>query len=1451
MLVLVRWMGWAATVGAMLGILLVFAFLGWWLSGVDLARADQIASVGGFFVGLLAVLLPTSVLVWRHSRSRWPKADSRPAPADSQVANVDTLAAAASRQRFAPAPGEDTLLDRVTSLVEIRYREQGHTIVALPSAAGEAGRLRVTVQRAELGARSYAKELLIGVRDGEVAADDLHSFFAVYRRYRGPGLDAVFIHDGAPASAQLRRLANENGVELLSFLQYKGGYDPRPYAARQAERLGGDARYPPNLYVAQRYTMIDTASPGTGATVHSGLLEQILFWLTEPAGRFVVVLGPFGYGKTFLLRQLARVMHQQAHRVVPVIVQLRDLKEVAQVETLVARQLSEDGEGPVDLEDLRNLLRDGYFALLFDGYDELATRVGWEQAAEQLRAFANVAQDRCKIVLTGRDHYFLTDDEVLMGLGGRLLTVAGRRVVRLAHFDDDQIVEFLRHRLGSDSAARERLRLLRNVDSLAELARNPRMLDFIARIDESHLRNAGGSRAKAAARLYREVLHQWLEGEQARLSHTVPADLPTPQQLWQTVIDLAARMWRSGEQSIGLDDLDESVDGLARRLVEQASGPGVRDFAGVRADASHLIGTSTLLVRDGQSRFRFMHRSVMEWLVATHIHSLLAAGDPLPWPLCDEVSDLMINFVCGLDDEGAALRWAMVVRQDELSPAGASINAFNILKILGVDSLGPARLAGKDLRAEDLSGQQLANADLSGANLAEVILNDADLSGAKLDEAILIGARLNEASLRNATLRGADLTGARLLGADLTGADLSHAIFRRAALVGAKLDAQALAHNDFAGAVLPGHGPARPQFRPARTRTAAVAIDNASGLVAAGGSDGTLRLWDSASFELIRLPAGHTGPIWSVAFNAAKALLASSGQDGRVRLWNTGDGEPMLTLEHGGGPVRSVAFAPDGATVVSGGNDGAVALWDTSTGARLATLADEGRSVWAVTHSSTGTIAACSADATIRLWDTSSLERPRQLASDQDTVWSLAFSADGQLLFSGGNNGSVQAWLLPTGRLAYTVTAGSGPVWSVATSPDGMVAAGGADGVASVWDGADGTLRHRLAGHDGPVWAVAFEPHHQWLVTNDGTVRIWDLHTGDLLRCLTGSNYATTSLSLAGNGILASAGDDGVIRLWDPVQAKRLRHLPGHTRPGRTSPVRAVALSGDGRWMASATDLVQVTDIADGSDVWNFSDFVGPVRALAFSPDAQHLASGCDTVRITEFRTGNVLRELPGHAGSVRAVSYSPDGSQIASGGDDDVVRIWQAHRGELLGSLSGHVGSVQALAYSPDGRELASASDRIRLWDIRRGQLRAEMTAHGGAVRAVAYSPDGKLLASAGEDSVVRVWDAANGRLIRELDSESGSSWAVVFLGPNRLASSGDDGTIRVWDCHTGIGELIMLPLSDTGWVALAGDGRYKIDGVVTGEFWYSIGMCRFEPGELNAHLKAIRPVALSDPLP
>src|SRR5262249_49123126 len=163
---------------------------------------------------------------------------------------------------------------------------------------------------------------------------------------------------------------------------------------------------------------------GDTRQVREDLLARMRAWLAEPPGHLVVVLGPFGHGKTFLLRELARRMHADGDPAVPGLVQLRDLGKTHRLAQLVAAQLAKGGEQRIDLGMFRYLLREGRIALLFDGFDELAVRVSYDRAAEHLTTVVAAASGRAKVVLTSRDHYFLTDSEVLSALGDRLATAA-------------------------------------------------------------------------------------------------------------------------------------------------------------------------------------------------------------------------------------------------------------------------------------------------------------------------------------------------------------------------------------------------------------------------------------------------------------------------------------------------------------------------------------------------------------------------------------------------------------------------------------------------------------------------------------------------------------------------------------------------------------------------------------------------------------------------------------------------------------------------------------------------------------------------------------------------------------------------------------------------------------------------------------------------------------------
>jgi NACHT domain/Pentapeptide repeats (8 copies) len=616
-------------------------------------------------------------------------------------------------------PG-DGFFDRV--LEATRVAHPNATVTPRP----ERGYLRVT-NPLEGGCVQWPVGVVHGIEgiegiEGRVTAADVDAFArGVHAEFAAsdPSVPSELVYGGPPAAVDVEAAARARGVRLRSFVDYQGLLDLRPLADRQADRLTADHIYPARLYIAQRYRLLD--DPEDDAA-HDGLLEQVVDWLGHDTARFVMVLGDFGRGKTFLLRQLARALPERLPGLLPVLVELRGLEKAPSLDGLLAQHLVEQGVEDISPAKLRYMIRSGRLALLFDGFDELELRVGYDNAADYLQTLLAAVADRAKVVLTSRTQHFRSTAQVRTALGDRVTAIAASRVAVVADFVDDQILEFLTNHFGGEQGVPRAL--LAAVEDLLGLSRNPRMLSFIADLDEDRLRAVQRERGQiSAAELYAELVDFWLVGEADRQRHRRGIASLDEQERLAACEALALKLWASTSPTIPVADLSAAVSARLTRLAER----------GYTADqAAHTIGSGTLLVRTDDGAFTFVHQSITEWLVANATAERCRAGQ-LPDALAErKLSRLMADFFCDLAGHEAARRWA---RETLADPAESEVAKQNALAVSARTGAVARDLAGVDLRDQDLGGLDLRGANLRGANLAGMRLGEVDLTGADLSDA--------------------------------------------------------------------------------------------------------------------------------------------------------------------------------------------------------------------------------------------------------------------------------------------------------------------------------------------------------------------------------------------------------------------------------------------------------------------------------------------------------------------------------------------------------------------------------------------------------------------------------------------------------------------------------------------------------------------------------------------
>jgi WD40 repeat protein/class 3 adenylate cyclase len=324
---------------------------------------------------------------------------------------------------------------------------------------------------------------------------------------------------------------------------------------------------------------------------------------------------------------------------------------------------------------------------------------------------------------------------------------------------------------------------------------------------------------------------------------------------------------------------------------------------------------------------------------------------------------------------------------------------------------------------------------------------------------------------------------------------------------------------------------------------------------------------------------------------------------------------------------------------------------------------------------------------------------------------------------------------------------------------------------------------------------------------NTGTIDLRDEATGDSVRLWAGHEGSDVNdVQFSDDGsILATAGDDGFLKIWDPDTGDEISSVQGATGAVGQS------FDADGRHVAATwpeAGMIRVAETATGDIVSRIEMDIFPWDS-ALSPDGTRLAVAgpdSDSVPVFDVRTGDVLVELE-NTPSVNSVSWSPNGRWIATGDVDSSVRVWDAATGALEERLLGHTGIVITVDWSPDSRRIVSGGSdgTARVWELQLHPTKETAVVVGRQVHLLAaqgtqsgvfaaFSPDARHVIT-GDVGIagIKIWDLSIQGDAEVVNIPTDPALVdTAYLPDGRIVASHDGGSVRIWNVDRDATELV-----------------------------------------------------------
>ena len=622
-------------------------------------------------------------------------------------------------------------------------------------------------------------------------------------------------------------------------------------------------------------------------------------------------------------------------------------------------------------------------------------------------------------------------------------------------------------------------------------------------------------------------------------------------------------------------------------------------------------------------------------------------------------------------------------------------------------------------------------------------------------------------------------------------------------------------------------------------------------LIVSVSLDCSIKVWKGSDGKLqstLRPQGFNNKPLNCVAFHPEGKLIAVGGWDTLVKIWDTFNQKRLKILRGHRTSVQSCSYAHSGRYIASASLDGEVRLWATKSGATVGTLMGHASSVTCLAFSGDGgLLISGSNDQTLKMWS-STLGTPIKVnpVSEDGPVLCLAGNAGRQQVLAGHRSGAVRLLEVKTRKMATETPHGAIPVTTACWGPhnNGYCLTGAADGSLKVWKPSTKKCAI-LSDHSGPVRCSVWNPSILASGSEDMTVNIWpsatsyydkmkkstDPLTVQPIMTLHGHTGPVNALAVNCSGTyLASASVDRSVILWDTVSYKQLHVFDACHKDwintcsfSDNNPDLLVTGSNDFTlklWDVSAK--VEKTTLTGHSAAVTQSVFQQGCIVSASSDGLvkvwTHKGVEITTMRCHKQRVSGCLLFLPQRSNissswadmvdekeeeeetAKKRQAFELKDAIIVTGSDVGLIGFWRPFVAHQLLSLSGHAGQVKTLALTKENHIVSASTDKtIKVWHppVEESTLSeahpVASSNHSGPVVDMSVTSNGQHVASVGRDGVLKIWgnisDDENATsttfaIIHEVivGEQSEPLGAVCFTNDNTVAVACYDSTLTLW---------------------------------------------------------------------